>query len=81
MPGAPAPVLQMMHMSDRVGIRELRQNLSVYLYPSRDTDDDARALSWVRASHAALDLPLWRAVGDWLGSDWPFGSVEYAPRS
>ena len=32
----------------------------VYIYPSRDTDDDARALSWVRASDAVLDLPLWR---------------------
>jgi hypothetical protein len=25
-------------------------------------------------------VPLWRAVSDWLASDWPFGSVEYAPR-
>jgi RimJ/RimL family protein N-acetyltransferase len=53
----------------------------VYIYPLPDSDDDARALSWVRASHAALDVPLWRAVSDWLASDWPFGSVEYAPRA
>jgi hypothetical protein len=24
--------------------------------------------------------PLWRTVGEWLESDWPFGTVEYAPR-
>jgi RimJ/RimL family protein N-acetyltransferase len=53
----------------------------VYIYPLPDGDDDARALSWVRASHAALDVPLWRAVSDWLASDWPFGSVDYAPRA
>ena len=53
----------------------------VYIYPVPDGDDDARALSWVRASHAELDTPLWSAVNDWLASDWPFGSVEYAPRA
>jgi hypothetical protein len=53
----------------------------VYIYPSRESDDDARVLSWVRASHAELDVPLWRAVSDWLASDWPFASVEYAPRA
>jgi hypothetical protein len=53
----------------------------VYIYPRPDRDYDARALSWVRASHAQLDTPLWRAVTEWLASDWPFGSVEYAPRT
>ena len=53
----------------------------VYIYPLPDVDAGARALSWVRASHATLDGPLWRAVGDWLASDWPFGSVEYASRA
>jgi hypothetical protein len=53
----------------------------VYIYPLPDSDYDARVLSWVRASHAELDVPLWRAVSDWLASDWPFGSVEYAPRA
>ena len=52
----------------------------VYIYPLPDSNDDARVHSWVRASHAALDVPLWRAVSDWLASDWPFGTVEYAPR-
>ena len=53
----------------------------VYLYPLPDSGHDARALSWVRASHAQLDTPLWRAVSDWLASVWPFGSVEYARRA
>jgi hypothetical protein len=53
----------------------------VYIYPQPDRDYDARALSWVRASHAQLDTPLWRVVSEWLASDWPFGSVEYAPRT
>jgi RimJ/RimL family protein N-acetyltransferase len=52
----------------------------VYIYPLRDGDHDARVMSWVRASRAELDGPLWRAVSDWLASEWPFGSVEYAAR-
>ena len=27
-----------------------------------------------------LDVPLSKAVSDWLAADWPFGSVDYAPR-
>jgi hypothetical protein len=53
----------------------------VYIYPPRDGDDDARVLSWVRASHAHLDKPLWRAVSEWLASDWPFASVASAQRA
>jgi hypothetical protein len=53
----------------------------VYIYPVRASDFDACALSWVRESHAYLDAPLWRAVGEWLDSDWPFSSVDYAPRA
>jgi hypothetical protein len=53
----------------------------VYIYPLPDSDYDARTQSWVRASHASLDLPLWRAVSEWLASDWPFDSVDYAPRA
>ena len=49
----------------------------VYIYPG---DGATRVRSWARASHAHLDEPLWRAVSDWLESDWPFESVEYAPR-
>jgi hypothetical protein len=53
----------------------------VYIYPLTDSKYDARAQSWVRASQAELDVPLWRAVSDWLASDWPLRNVEYAPRS
>jgi len=53
----------------------------VYIYPVPGGDFDACALSWVRDSRAQLDAPLWRTVDDWLASDWPFGDVEYAPRS
>ena len=53
----------------------------VYIYPlPEDAADEVRVLSWVRASHAHLDELLWRTVSDWIGSEWPFGSVEYAPR-
>jgi hypothetical protein len=52
----------------------------VYVYPARDPDHDARVLSWVRASRAELDAPLWRAVSDWLAADWPFANVLYASR-
>jgi RimJ/RimL family protein N-acetyltransferase len=52
----------------------------VYIYPERDSDYDACALSWVRESRAHLDIPLWRAVSDWLESDWPFAAVNYASR-
>ena len=53
----------------------------VYIYPVRDSDDTAIVQSWVRASHARLDIPLWRAVSGWLESDWPFGAVRYAART
>lgn len=53
----------------------------IYIYPLRDSDKDAHVLPWVRESHARLDTPLWRAVAEWLESDWPFTSVEYAPRA
>lgn len=52
----------------------------VYIYPARDGDFDARALSWVRESHAHLDKPLWHSVSEWLAADWPFADVQYAPR-
>ncbi len=50
----------------------------VYIYPDRERDADVR--SWVRASHAHLDEPLWRALSAWLATDWPFRSVSYAAR-
>ena len=53
----------------------------VYIYPLPDSYHDARAVSWVRASHARLDTPLWHAVRAWLATDWPFADVQYAPRA
>jgi RimJ/RimL family protein N-acetyltransferase len=52
----------------------------VYIYPGRDSEHDARVLSWVRASRADLDVPLWSSVGDWIAAEWPFRSVDYAER-
>ena len=53
----------------------------VYIYPSPDDRHDVRVASWVRASRAELDGPLWRAVSDWLAAEWPFERVDYAPRN
>ena len=52
----------------------------VYIYPSKDGAHQAHVLSWVRASRAELDVPLWQAVSDWLDAEWPFRNVDYAVR-
>jgi hypothetical protein len=60
----------------------------VYIYPPRGQGPDhgqaggphATVRSWVRADRAALDPQLHDAVRAWLDRDWPFRSVEYAPR-
>ena len=52
----------------------------VYIYPSKKETLDAQVLSWVSASEAELDAALWRAVSGWIQSDWPFESIDYAPR-
>jgi hypothetical protein len=52
----------------------------VYIYPDKTGEHDAKVLSWVRASRAELDVPLWRAVTDWLDADWPFERPAYAER-
>jgi RimJ/RimL family protein N-acetyltransferase len=52
----------------------------VYIYPAREGPHDAQVLSWVRASRAELDGPLWRAVSDWLAAEWPLEKVDYAAR-
>jgi len=60
----------------------------VYIYPpcgespgrSGAVDQYAAVRSWVRADHAELDRVLYHAVRAWLERDWPFASVEYAPR-
>jgi hypothetical protein len=52
----------------------------VYIYPDDSEEHDAKVLSWVRTSRAELDVPLWRAVTDWLADEWPFERVAYAER-
>jgi RimJ/RimL family protein N-acetyltransferase len=49
----------------------------VYIYPADDEQHDAHVHSWVRASRAELDVPLWQAVTDWLTNEWPFERVTY----
>jgi hypothetical protein len=51
----------------------------VYVYPANDGVHDARVQSWVRASRAELDVPLRRAVADWLLEAWPFERPLYEP--
>ena len=52
----------------------------VYIYPVPDGSHEARVFSWVRASRAELDGPLWQAVSNWLAAEWPFEKVDYAAR-
>jgi hypothetical protein len=44
----------------------------VYIYPTRSADADVSVQSWVRASHAELDVPLADAVAGWLVADRPW---------
>jgi hypothetical protein len=61
----------------------------VYIYPPRGQSpggasaghQPAAVSSWVRADHAELDPVLYRTVRAWLERDWPFDSIEYAPRA
>ena len=52
----------------------------VYIYPDAAGPRRATVQSWVRASRAELDVPLWRAVSVWLAADWPFDAVSYDSR-
>jgi hypothetical protein len=53
----------------------------VYIYPSREEHVDAQVQSWVRADRSDMDRVLYEAVGEWLRSDWPFGTVDYDERT
>jgi hypothetical protein len=61
----------------------------VYIYPASGREPaggaegrrHARVQSWVRADCAALDPVLHHAVLAWVERDWPFDSIEYAPRT
>jgi hypothetical protein len=51
----------------------------VYIYPRRD-EPGVQVRSWVRATHADLDVPLAEGVAAWLEAGWPFEHVHYAGR-
>lgn len=53
----------------------------VYIYPDAKGTHDAHVQSWVRATRAELDVPLWRAISTWLVAAWPFESIAYAERT
>ena len=61
----------------------------VYIYPPHGEslghpsggDQHVAVSSWVRADRAALDPVLYHAVRAWLERDWPFDSIQYAPRA
>ena len=61
----------------------------VYIYPPRGESQGgtsageqcAAVSSWVRADRAELDPVLYQRVREWLEHDWPFGSIQYAPRA
>jgi hypothetical protein len=52
----------------------------VYIYPSPEPDTEAHVRSWVRASRADLDTPVYRTVQQWLQTHWPFRTLDYAAR-
>jgi hypothetical protein len=59
----------------------------VYIYPHGGqrpggaAGRHATVRSWVRADRHTLDVVLHDAVLAWLERDWPFDSIEYAPRT
>jgi hypothetical protein len=48
----------------------------VYAYPSRSPEADVTVRSWVRVSHAQLDVSLADAVATWLAEAWPWERVH-----
>ncbi len=52
----------------------------LYIYPSKREGQDAEIASWVRASRADMDIPVWHFVSDWIERIWPFSNPHYASR-
>jgi len=48
----------------------------VYVYPAEAPEADVTVRTWVRASHADLDVPLADAVAAWLAAEWPWERVH-----
>jgi hypothetical protein len=61
----------------------------VYIYPLKgqapgggtERARGATVRSWVRADRPQLDRVVYDAVLAWLERDWPFHSIDYAPRA
>lgn len=53
----------------------------VYIYPSKRPGRDAEVASWVRASRAEMDAPVWQHLSEWIERDWPFTNPYYAARA
>jgi hypothetical protein len=53
----------------------------VYIYPSKRPGRDAEVTSWVRASRAEMDRPVWQHLSEWIAEDWPFADPYYAQRA
>jgi hypothetical protein len=51
----------------------------VYIYPG-ESGYDAHVRSWVTESRAEMDRVVWRSISGWLEAEWPFVSIDYAPR-
>jgi len=49
----------------------------VYIDPGA-SEGNASVRSWVRADVADLDVPLRKAVRDWMMEAWPFNDIDYA---
>jgi hypothetical protein len=53
----------------------------LYIYPDEKGTTDAYVSSWVTESRSEMDVTVWRAVTDWLESEWPFREFRYASRN
>jgi len=52
----------------------------VYIYPAPGPDHEVSISSWVRESRSEMDIPVHRAVAEWIEESWPFHSAHYASR-
>ena len=52
----------------------------VYIYPSKSDGFDADVRSWVTAQRAEMDVVVWRTLSEWLTTEWPFTTIDYAAR-
>jgi hypothetical protein len=47
----------------------------LYIYRDENAGCDAAVASWVRASHAELDIALRGLISRWLSEAWPFECI------